>query len=203
MNQTNFVHHVEKKGIIMHKMTEQNLINAFGGESQAHMRYLIFADIARQEAFTNVERLFRAVAHAEYIHAGDHYRELKHLDGGFVADSMAAFGPGNTQKNLALAIAGETFEIHEMYPAYLRVAELQEERGAVRSFEWAYGTEIKHKALFEKAKAAVDTKKDVELGAVQVCALCGYTLEGTAPDKCPLCNAAKDKFIAFNPPIRE
>ena len=185
----------------MHKMTEQNLINAFGGESQAHMRYLIFADIAKQEAFLSVERLFRAVAHAEYVHAGDHYRELKHLNGGFVADSMAAFGPGNTKKNLALAIAGETFEINEMYPAYLRVAEMQEERGAVRSFEWAYGTEKMHKALFEKAQAAIDTKKDMELGAVQVCAVCGYTVEGMAPEKCPLCNAAKDKFIAFNPPV--
>jgi len=180
-------------------MTEQNLINAFGGESQAHMRYLIFADIAGREAFANVERLFRAVAHAEYIHAGDHYRELKHLNGGFVADSMAAFGPGNTKKNLALAIAGETFEIQEMYPTYLNVAEMQEERGAVRTFKWALGTEKMHKALFEKAQAAVDSQKDMDLGAVQVCKLCGYTVEGMAPDKCPLCNADRDKFVSFDP----
>ncbi|MDD5677030.1 MAG: rubrerythrin family protein [Kiritimatiellae bacterium] len=184
----------------MHTMTEQNLINAFGGESQAHMRYLIFGDIARHEGFANVARLFQAVAHAEYVHAGDHYTELKHLDGGFVANSMAAFGPGNTAKNLALAIAGETFEIEEMYPAYRHVAQLQEERGAVRSFEWAYGTEIMHKALFEKAQAAVNAGKDVALGAVQICAVCGYTVEGSAPDRCPLCKATRDKFVAFDPP---
>ncbi len=74
----------------MKKMTEQHLINAFGGESQAHMRYLHFADQAEKEKLNNVARLFRAIAHAEYIHAGDHYQELKHLDGGFVANSMAA-----------------------------------------------------------------------------------------------------------------
>lgn len=76
----------------MKRMTEQHLINAFGGESQAHMRYLHFANQAQKEDFSNVSRLFRAIAHAEFVHAGDHYAELKHLDGGFVANSMAAFG---------------------------------------------------------------------------------------------------------------
>ena len=181
----------------MRKMTEQNLINAFGGESQAHMRYLHFANQAEKEHFPNVARLFRAIAHAEFIHAGDHYCELKHLDGGFVANSMAAFGPGDTQKNLGLAIAGETFEITEMYPAYIEVAKFQQEKCAQKSFEWAYGTEIKHKQLFEKAQKAVDSSNDVELGAIYVCEICGYTLEGEAPDQCPLCKAAKEKFTVF------
>jgi rubrerythrin len=181
----------------MKQMTEQNLINAFGGESMAHMRYLHFANQAEKEKFVNVARLFRAIAHAEYIHAGDHYRELKHLDGGFVANSMAAFGPGDSGKNLKLAIAGETFEITEMYPVYIEVAKYQAEKGAQRTFEWSYGTEIKHKELFEKAKAAVDKKEDVKLGAVQVCTICGYTLEGDAPDECPLCKAKKENFLSF------
>ncbi len=181
----------------MKKMTEQNLINAFGGESQAHMRYLHFADQAEKENFTNVSRLFRAIAHAEYVHAGDHYAELKHLDGGFVANSMAAFGPGDTKKNLGLAIAGEVFEITEMYPAYIEVAKYQQETGAQRSFQWAYGTEKKHRELFEKANDAVSSSQDVELGPVQVCEVCGYTLEGDAPDKCPLCSALKESFTAF------
>ena len=88
----------------MKKMTEQNLVNAFGGESQANMRYLHFAVQAEKEKFDNVARVFRSIAHAEYIHAGDHYRELKHLDGGFTANSMAAFGPGDTKKNLKLGL---------------------------------------------------------------------------------------------------
>lgn len=181
----------------MKKMTEQNLINAFGGESQAHMRYLHFANQAEKENFKNLARLFRAIARAEYIHAGDHYKELAHLDGGFVANSMAAFGPGDSKKNLRLSIAGETFEIEEMYPAYLEVAKFQKEEGAVRSFEWSYSTEKMHKQLFEKALNAVNSGNDVKLGAVQVCEVCGYTVEGEAPDKCPLCNVGKDKFTAF------
>src|SRR5660398_255259 len=148
----------------MKKMTEQHLINAFGGESQAHMRYLHFADQAEKEKFNNLARLFHAIAHAEYIHAGDHYRELKHLDGGFVANSMAAFGPGDSKKNLKLAVAGETFEIEEMYPAYIEVAKFQGEKGAQRSFEWSYASEKLHKQLFEKALESVNSGKDVELG---------------------------------------
>lgn len=181
----------------MRKMTEQNLINAFGGESQAHMRYLHFADQAEKEEFSNVTRLFRAIAYAEYIHAGDHYRELRHLDGGYVANSMAAFGPGDTKKNLGLAIAGETYEIEEMYPAFIEIAKFQGEKGAQRSFEWSYASEKLHKLLFEKTLDSVNLGKDVELGPVQVCEVCGYTLEGEAPDRCPICNALKNKFTAF------
>jgi rubrerythrin len=181
----------------MHAMTEQNMINAFGGESMANMRYRHFAVQAQKDRFPNVARLFTAVAHAEYIHAGDHYREIRHLDGGFVANSMGAFGPGDTAKNLGLAIAGETFEVNEMYPTYIEVAKFQGEKTAQRSYEWSYATEKMHKALYEKAKQAVDAGRDVQLGAVQVCEVCGYTLEGEAPDVCPVCNAKKDKFTAF------
>lgn len=181
----------------MKQITEQNLINAFGGESMAHMRYLHFAVKAKKEGYNNVARLFEAIAHAEYIHAGDHYQELKHLNGGFVANSMGAFGPGDTLKNLEHGIAGETFEITEMYPVYMETAKFQEEKGALRTFEWAYITEKEHKKLFEKAKKSVDKKKDVELDPVQVCEICGFTLEGDAPDKCPTCGAKKEQFKSF------
>jgi rubrerythrin len=181
----------------MKAMTEQHLINAFGGESQAHMRYLHFADQADKENYPNTARLFRAISHAEYVHAGDHFRELIHLEGGVVANSMAAFGPGDTKKNLRLAIMGENYEITEMYPTYIEVAKFQGEQGAERSFRWAYGTEKMHKALFEKAKEDVDQGIDVTLGPIQVCKICGFTREGDAPDKCPLCEAKKEDFIAF------
>ncbi len=182
----------------MRAVTEQNMIDAFGGESMAHMRYLLFARQADKEGFANVARLFRAVAEAEYIHAGDHYRELKHLEAGRVAHSMAAFGPGDTPKNLGLAIAGEQYEVEEMYPAFMAVADLQGEKGAYRSFDWSYQTEKMHLELFRKAKAAVEQHQDVELGPVQVCAVCGYTVEGEAPERCPVCGAPRDKFTSFS-----
>jgi len=181
----------------MKEMTQQHMINAFGGESMANMRYRHFSVQAEKENFPNVARLFTAVAYAEYIHAGDHYRVIKHLEGGFVANSMGAFGPGDTSKNLGLAIAGESFEIEEMYPTYIEVAKFQGEKDAERSFDWSYQTEKKHLALYEKAKNAVDSGKDVELGEVQVCDVCGYTIEGEAPNVCPVCGAKKEKFKAF------
>ena len=183
---------------MMKLMTQQNMINAFGGESMAHMRYKHFAIQAEKEGFPNVARLFNAVADAEFIHAGDHYRVLKHLNDGFVADSMGAFGPGDTSKNLGLGIAGESFEIEEMYPAYIEVARFQGENDSVRSFEWSYKTEIEHLKLYEKAKAAVDAGKDVDLDTIHVCSVCGYTLEGDAPDVCPVCGAKKEKFTAYS-----
>lgn len=181
----------------MKAMTQQHLINAFGGESQANMRYRHFAAQALKEKLPNVARLFEAIAHAEFVHAGHHYQALQHLNGGCIANSAATFGPGKTEKNLQLAIEGETFEITEMYPVYIEVARFQQEVTAKRSFEWAYHTEKVHRLLFEKARRAVDQDRDVKLGPVQVCSVCGYTLEGEAPVKCPLCGAKTEKFVAF------
>jgi rubrerythrin len=181
----------------MKEITETNLISAFAGESQAHMRYLAFAEIAEVEGFPNVSRLFRAIADAERIHATNHFRALAHLDGGKVTIAGAVFGPGNTSKNLKLAIAGETFEIEEMYPAYLEVAKFQGEKSAERTFNAALEAEKIHAQLYKKAKEAVDAGKDVELGPIQICQVCGYTVEGEAPEKCPICGAPIDKFKTF------
>jgi len=82
-----------------------------------------------------------------------------------------------------------------MYPAYMKVAERQGEKDAYRSFNWSYQTEREHLALYKKAKAAVDSGKDVDLEAIQVCEVCGYTVEGTAPEKCPVCGAKQEKFL--------
>jgi len=58
-------------------MTKEALLSAFSGESMAHMRYLFFADVAEKEGYRNVARLFRAIAYADQVHAGNHYRALR------------------------------------------------------------------------------------------------------------------------------
>jgi rubrerythrin len=178
-------------------MTEQNLKNAFSGESQAHIRYLLFGDIAEREGFRNVARLFRAIAYAETIHASGHFNNLAYLNGGYITIGMAGFGPGKTLKNLGIAIEGETFEIEEMYPVYKDTARFQDEKGAERSFDWAYQTEQIHAKMFKKAKEAVNHGKDVDIGEIQICSVCGHTVEGSAPEKCPLCGASREKYKAF------
>ena len=63
----------------MHAMTKENLEAAFAGESQAHMKYLIFANQAEKDGFPNVARLFRANAYAEQVHATSHFKVLRKL----------------------------------------------------------------------------------------------------------------------------
>jgi rubrerythrin len=114
----------------MKKMTEANLSAAFAGESQAHMKYLNFAAKAEKENLPNVARLFQAASYAEQVHASNH---LKALD-----------GVQGTAANLAAALGGETFEIDEMYPAYIAVAEAQGEPKALRPMKDAMAAEKVH-----------------------------------------------------------
>lgn len=167
----------------MGKMTESNLRAAFAGESQAHVRYLIFADKAEKDGYPNVARLFRAFSHAELIHATNHLKDLK--------------GIGNTSENLQAAVDGERFEMEEMYPAYKAVAELQGEKGAVRSITWAMEAEKVHFQLYDQAKGAVSGGKDADIGEVHICEVCGWTGTGEKPDRCPLCGAKASKITTF------
>ena len=182
----------------MHAMTASNLRNAYGGESMAHMRYTVWGARAQQEGFVNVARLFRAIALAETVHASNHFRELKDEVGGSLCASAAVFGLGGTSQNLQGGIDGETIEVDEMYPTYLDTARYQQEQGAQRSFNYALSAEKTHAELFKKARKAVDSGNDVELGAVHVCTVCGWTHEGDLPDTCPICGAKKKNFQTFS-----
>lgn len=181
----------------MHEMTAMNLRSAFGGESMAHMRYLIWAERADSDGFPNVARLFRAVSRAEQAHATGHFRAMGDVAGAFAVTAGGGFGLGGTSENLAGAIEGETFEIEEMYPAYLAVAQAQDEQGAVRSMNFAISAEKIHAAMYTQAKEAADAGKDVKLGPIQVCTVCGHTLEGDVPDRCPICRATRDRYATF------
>jgi len=181
----------------MHDMTAGNLRSAYGGESMAHMRYIAWGVKAEKEGFPNVGRLFKAVSFAEQIHATKHFKAMKDVAGDFGVCAGGGFGLGSTSENLAGAIGGEHFEVNEMYPAYIQVAQLQQEAKAEKSMTHALAAEKIHEAMYNKAKQAVDAGKDMELGPVQVCDHCGYTTEGEIPDKCPLCGAGKDRFKTF------
>ncbi len=177
-------------------MTEANLRSAYAGESQAHMRYLIYMDMAKKEGFPNVARLFHAAAYAEQVHASTHFKHIK-SKGDFQTVGGAIFGTENTSEALQAGIDGETFEIQEMYPAYRAVAQAQGEKGADTSFRWALEAEKNHLGLYEKAKKAVDAGKDADFGDLQVCPVCGHTVEDHAPDKCPVCQTPGSKFKTF------
>jgi rubrerythrin len=84
-----------------------------------------------------------------------------------------------------------------MYPAFLAVAQSQGEKGAARTMNWALAAEKVHAAMFAAAKQAVDGGKDYAVGPIQICGNCGFTLEGDAPDKCPVCGVPQNQFKAF------
>lgn len=167
----------------MQKMTEANVKEAFAGESQAHMKYLNFAEKAAEEGKDNVARLFRAASYAEQTHATAHLEVLG--------------GIGSTADNLVEALAGEGFEIAEMYPAYIAVAVEQGEGPAQESMNHALQVEKQHQALYARAHNAVQAGDDVALGDLWVCNYCGYTTENEAPGKCPLCGNPRKNFVKF------
>jgi rubrerythrin len=167
----------------MEKMTEANVQAAFAGESQAHMKYLNFADKAEKEGLPNVARLFQAASYAEQVHASNHLRALDGIQG--------------TAANLGGAIGGETFEVEQMYPAYKAVAEAQGEKKALRYMDWALAAEKVHAKLYAEAKQSVEAGKDAPATDIWVCISCGFTMDGQPPDKCPVCGASKDKFRKF------
>ena len=183
---------------VKNAMTADYLRSAYGGESMAHMRYLIWADVAEKEKMPNIARLFRAIAYAEYAHADNHFRELRDQKGDYTVPAGAVFGVGKTVENLQGAIDGELHEIEQMYPVYLEVARFQAEKGAERAFHYALEAEKIHAKLFQEAQNAAKEGKDMELGNVHVCPVCGHTHEGEeAPDECPICGVKKDKYESF------
>ncbi len=167
----------------MRVMTKENLKSAFSGESQAHMKYLIFADKAEEEGFSNIARLFRAIAYAERVHAANHLRALN--------------GVNLTEENLEVAIQGEDYEVQEMYPAFKTVAELQEEKQAATSMRYALEAEKIHSALYAEAKEAVKSGKDIEIGEIYICPVCGHTVVGKPPERCPICGIQGERFKGF------
>jgi rubrerythrin len=167
----------------MHKMTEKFLHDAFAGESMAHMKYMAFSEIAEKEGFPKVAKLFRAIAYAEMVHAVNHARNLGLL--------------GKTADNLQSGIDGENFEITEMYPAYKAVAELQEEKKAVRSMNFALEAEKIHEELYKLALQQVREGKDMDIEDVYICPVCGHTHIGKPTEKCPICGLPPEKYKKF------
>lgn len=160
--------------------TTENLGAAFAGESQANRKYLAFAKKAEDEGLRNVAKLFRAAADAETIHAHNHLR----TDGGVKT----------TKENIQTAVEGERYENTEMYPKFIEEAKAEGNADAERTFDWANQVEGVHKELYEKALEKVNSGGDIEEKDYYVCQTCGNTVEGEAPEKCPICGMPREQF---------
>lgn len=174
---------VMEGAVNMSNKTMENLMAAFAGESQANRKYLAFAAKAEKEGYKNVARLFRAIAEAETIHA------LKHLE---VAGKV-----GSTLDNLQAAQSGEHYEFTQMYPEFIKQAEADGEKNALRTFNFANEAEKVHGTLYEKAAGLVQDGKDIADDPLHLCPVCGYIAHGEAPEKCPICGALAKSFKQF------
>ena len=157
--------------------TEQNLQNAFAGESQANRKYLAFAKKADKVGYPQAAKLFRAAAEAETVHAHAHLGVLG--------------GIKSTVENLKSAISGETFEFKEMYPDMIENAKNEGNKNAERSFTYANKVEKIHASLYQKVLDNLDSPKDTDYF---VCSVCGNTCEDEPPDICPVCGAKASAF---------
>ena len=160
--------------------TNENLKEAFSGESQAFQKYSAFAKAAEKEGLPNIARLFRTTAQAERIHAEGH---LKALD-----------GIGETAANLLAAIEGETFEFTKMYPPMLEQAK-EDGHKAKRMFAFAVKVEEVHAKLYQVALEAAKAGKDLEEASFYLCPVCGHIEFGTPPDNCPVCGVKAEKYV--------
>ena len=135
---------------------------------------------AEQEGHKQVAKLFRAAADAETAHARNHLKVMQ--------------GIKSTRENLLAAKDGENHEFTEMYPAFIKQAEVEGEDKAKDAFNLANKVEQIHYGLFDGALSKVEKGETIAEKPIYVCQYCGNTVEGEAPEKCPVCGAPKRMF---------
>ena len=160
--------------------TSDNLKEAFAGESQANRTYLAFAKKADAEGHPQIARLFRAAAAAETVHAHAHLRVMGAIK--------------STAENVQAGIDGEGHEFKQMYPGFVSEAEAEGNNAAVVSFKNAMAVEEIHHGLYSQAAEALKQGKDLPEASIFVCQVCGNTVLGEAPEKCPICGAPRKRF---------
>ena len=160
--------------------TKKNLQEAFAGESQANRKYLFFSEKADEAGNRQVARLFRAAAEAETVHARNHLKVLGEIK--------------TDKENLQAAVGGENYEFTSMYPGFIDIANKEKNQAAVHSFDLANRVEQIHHKLFQAALKNLEAGKASKDAPYYVCQVCGNTVEGEAPDRCPICGAPRSKF---------
>jgi len=169
--------------------TEQNLLKAFAGESQARNRYTYSASTARKEGFEQIAIIFTETAENEKEHAKVFFN---YLEGGDV-EILASYAAGavrNTKVNLEAAADGEKFEWTKLYADFAWIAKEEGFPEIARSFEQIAKVERFHESRYRKLAANVANGEVFKKkSAVKWhCTNCGYVFEGTeAPKECPAC----------------
>jgi rubrerythrin len=176
--------------------TEQNLLKAFAGESQAKNRYTFAAKVARKEGYVRIAELFEETALNEEQHAKTFFR---FLEGGMVEITAAypAGVIGTTAENLLAAADGENEEWTELYPHFAEVAQAEGFPKVAVAFRMIARVEKEHedryRALLARLEAGTLFERDEPVR--WKCAKCGYVHDGKKPPKsCPGCQHPEGYF---------
>jgi rubrerythrin len=176
--------------------TEQNLLAAFAGESQARNRYTFFAQKAIEQGYHQIAEIFYLTAEQELTHAKQFFDNLQ---GGMVqiTASYPAGVVGDTLANLAEAVEGEHEEAHNMYPQFAQVADDEGFVSIAILFRLISIAEKAHEdrfgRLYERLKSGTVFSENESTD--WSCRYCGYVAAGTlAPKKCPVCNMDQGWF---------
>lgn len=177
--------------------TVQNLKDAVIGETTASAKYAAYSKKAKEEGFNKVALLFEAASKAESIHAGNHRAALEQL-GQTMEKVDPKFEVKSTKENLKDAIEGESYEVATMYPGFIKTANAAKVNIALISFNYAYQTEKKHKAMYEKALEQLSAGNENKMpGKYMVCTTCGNTYDGEAPARCGISMTPRERFLTF------
>jgi len=176
--------------------TEQNLLKAFAGESQATNRYNFFAKQASKEGYKQISDLFLETARNEEVHAKAFF---KYLRGGDV-EITATYPAGkiaSTLENLKAAAMGENEEHTDLYPEFAEIAKDEGFKEISATFMFIAKVEEEHEKRFLKLAENIEKdkvfKKDESIR--WKCNKCGYVHEGkTAPELCPSCKHKQEYF---------
>jgi rubrerythrin len=176
--------------------TEQNLLKAFAGESQARNRYAFFSSQAKKEGYEQISWFFADTADNEKEHGKRFFKFLEGSDLEITA-SFPAGMIGTTAENLKAAAAGENLEWTTLYPDFAKIAEGEGFLEIAKVFREVAKAEVGHEKRYLALLANIE-KGEVFRKSTPVrwrCRNCGYISEGTeAPDECPACAHPRDYY---------
>jgi rubrerythrin len=180
--------------------TEQNLLKAFAGESQARNRYEFFVKVAKTEGYEQIAAIFQLTADQEKQHAK---RFFKFLEGGEVeiTATYPAGKIGTTAENLKAAAMGENEEWTILYPEFAKIAEEEGFPKIASAFKMIAKVEAEHEKRYNKLLKNLTDDSVFKKGekVKWSCRNCGYVHEGEkALENCPACEHPKAFFEVFS-----
>jgi rubrerythrin len=160
--------------------TEDALYQAYTGEAKAALRLRVFAEKADQEGYTQIGKLFRAIAFSEEIHGARALQVLGRVK--------------STEENLAVSFESESKVAEVAYDQYVKQAEAEGNMPAVLHFSQSRDVEDVHAKLYKEAMSHMMEERET---IYYVCKVCGYVSDSILPEECPVCGAMKEQFAQF------